>query len=302
MLLTLLLSCDGAEPATTPTPTPALPEPAAGAVETSIDTAALLAAGLCQEFGEIIHTEPHRLTDGRVLIEANCMMAAYQGVFEYAWADGNRPVSDQNGQLLSVVGLPTFETDSGTLRWLSKARGVGDCGDHYIYAVQGDQLQQREHRSRDCDDDVEVKDIPPPEAWPLVEATGHCVAGEAVYFSCPTSSTKALSLCGGGGTVQYRFGPPGDPELVFPDDSSPAAFTVRTESYARAIATIASFTNGDINYQVTDSSGSGGIDAESNNFQGVTVFQGDKLLATVSCQGLPQTSWEALKAATSSAP
>ena len=89
---------------------------------------------------------------------------------------------------------------------------------------------------------------------------------------------------------------------MFPEDSSPAAFTVKTENYARATATIASFTNGDINYQVTDSSGSGGIDAESNNFQGVDVFQGDKLLATVSCQGSPQTRWDALKAATSTAP
>ena len=236
-----------------------------------------------------------------MLIEANCTMAAYQGVFEYAWADGNRPVRDQNGQLLSVVGLPTFEADSGTLRWLSKARGVGDCGDHFVYVLEGDQLKLREHRSRGCDDETEVNDIPPPEAWPLVEATGHCAVGEMVFFSCPTSSTKTLSLCGGAGEVQYRYGPPGAPELVFPEDSSAAAFTVKTESYARAIATIASFNNGDINYQVTDSSGSGGMDGESNNFQGVYVFKGDKLLATVGCKGTPETRWDALEAATSSA-
>lgn len=51
----------------------------------------------------------------------------------------------------------------------------------------------------------------------------HCVAGEEVFFSCPMEgSNKTASLCGGideSGVplwLQYRFGPIGSAELVFP--------------------------------------------------------------------------------------
>ena len=304
MHLLFLLSCDGSEPQTatptTPTTPPAAASAAAPAADVAVDPAALLAAGLCREDNEILHTQTFTLPDGRALIEANCLMGAYQGVFEYAWADGSRPISDQSGQLLSASGLPDFDAATGTLSWLSKARGAGGCGDYFVYVLQGDHFQQQEHRSRSCD--ASVQNIPPPEEWPLVEATGHCMAGETVFFSCPTSSTKTLSLCGGSGTVQYRFGPPGSPELVFPSDSSPSTFTVKTENYARATAKIASFYNGDVNYQITDSIGSGGVDAESNNFQGVYVFEADQLIATVPCQGAPQVDWDSLMTAAPQTP
>jgi hypothetical protein len=63
------------------------------------------------------------------------------------------------------------------------------------------------------------------------EAQDHWRQGEVVYFSCRIEgSHKLVSLCGGlvrdpetserraDAWLQYRFGPPGKPELVFPPE------------------------------------------------------------------------------------
>ncbi len=60
-------------------------------------------------------------------------------------------------------------------------------------------------------------------------AQSHCAPNEAVYFTCRIQKTaKILSVCGSAlktieslpnrdkAWLQYRFGPLGDPELVFP--------------------------------------------------------------------------------------
>ena len=45
-----------------------------------------------------------------------------------------------------------------------------------------------------------------------------CQPGEKVHFSCAVKGGKVVSLCGDAGRswLQYRFGPPGRPELVYP--------------------------------------------------------------------------------------
>ncbi|MFT4978544.1 MAG: hypothetical protein ACI8S6_004454 [Myxococcota bacterium] len=250
--------------------------------------------------GRITEVQLITLPDGRAIAEVNCEIYAYQGTYTYAWADGPRPILDSDGDQLVVLGIPFLDPATGELKWLQKSRGPGDCGSFYRYALEGDHFRELEHRSRECDDSSE--EVPPPDEWPLVGAgEGHCAAGESVFFSCSTNNSKVLSLCGSGSgsgsRVQYRFGPLGNPELVYPPDSRASAFSVAEESTVRAQATVASVSNGDVTYKVTDSiGGGGGPDAASNNFQGVYVYQNDKLLATVGCTGEPETDWAALQA------
>lgn len=129
--------------------------------------------------------------------------------------------------------------------------------------------------------------VTPPSA-----ATGHCAAGEQVWFDCPITGGKRVSLCGGPGAAdaQYRFGAVGSPELVFPAAATggKAAFKVEERTHIRSQGTVAVFENEGHRYEVSSyAGGGGGADAESNNFQGVYVFKGDELLATVSCSEHP---------------
>jgi hypothetical protein len=68
---------------------------------------------------------------------------------------------------------------------------------------------------------------------PAASAQSHCKKGEVVYFSCTTKSAgKVVSLCGGplngmgpereneDGWLQYRFGRPGKPEFVYPNQKA----------------------------------------------------------------------------------
>ena len=63
----------------------------------------------------------------------------------------------------------------------------------------------------------------------LATAASHCYSGESTYFSCPIAgSKKVVSLCGSADLLsklgdnftdswlQYRFGVPGTPELIYP--------------------------------------------------------------------------------------
>lgn len=311
--LLFMLACDGGSPPeeAPPSPPPAPeqppeperpPEPEQPVGAVTVDHGALLSAGACREDGQIERVSTSQLPDGRTILEVLCFMAAYQGAFEYRWQDGLAPVLAEDGQPIAPVGLPTLDVSTGRLTWLSKARGLGDCGDYFVYQLRGERFALLEHRSRPCDN---PDDYTPPEQWALVGSagTGHCTGAETAYFSCPTSPTKVLSLCGGAGQVQYRFGPVGTPELVFPEDSSPSAFTVREERYARSMADVATFTNGDVRYEVTDAiGGGGGPDAEANNFQGVYVFRGDELLASVNCTSEPIRNWAALRSVVPEAP
>jgi len=295
-LLMLLLACDGSAPPAEPAPSPAPVPTPAPAPQAAPDKASLLAAGLCSDDGTIQEMQAVTLSDGRKLLELTCAMYAYQGTFSYAWADSGEPVRDQDGNILSLLGWPGLDTETGALAWLSKARGVGDCGDYFVYQLEGDRFVQKEHRSRGCDNNAD--EVPPPDQWPLAgSGIGHCTGGEVAYFSCATSATKVLSLCGGSGSLQYRFGPVGAPELAHPANSAASAFTVGTKSYPQFQAETASVANGDVTYEIHEASGAGGPNAETNNFVGVYVFEGEELLASVSCSGDVTSDWAALQSA-----
>lgn len=285
MFLLFALACAGsptsvtapAAPTTTPTPvtTPAaLP-----------DADALLAAGLCTEEKAIVELRTVHLDDGRTMQEAVCARYAYQEVVQYSWAHTPGPVGTTLGQPLSVVGVPRMDA-KGALSWLSKARGPGDCGHFYRYQIDGDALRLVELRGRECTDE------PPaeldPSTWPLLDH-GHCGPNDAAYFSCPVSGGKHLSLCGASKAVWYAFGPVGKPELRL--DSG---ITVADRTMLRAKAWVATATVGEVSYEVTESVGSGARDGAANNFSGVRVLKGDKVLATIPCTAAPVSSWTSL--------
>lgn len=46
-------------------------------------------------------------------------------------------------------------------------------------------------------------------------AASHCTAGEQTMFSCATGG-KIVSVCAAKRAVQYRFGPEGKPEMIWP--------------------------------------------------------------------------------------
>lgn len=304
LLLFLLTACDGGDtptttPSVTPDPAPA-PAPAPAPKPTPVampSKGALLKAGLCSDDGTIQEMQVVSLSDGRSLIEVTCAMYAYQGTFSYAWPDG-RPVVDQDGDPIQLLGFPGLDAETGVLSWLSKARGPGDCGDWYRYTLEQDRFVLQEHRSRSCDAETDPETFPPPHLWPLQGPykEGLCANGETVYFSCPVSASKVLSVCGSSGEVQYRFGPPGAPELSYPHDGSTGPFGLSEVRTVRSVATVLTVTSNDIRYEVTDAiGGGGGPDAAANNFQGVYVYQGDKQLAAIRCNTEPTTDWSALQ-------
>jgi len=134
---------------------------------------AFLGAGFCAEDGELANVQQIPLPDGRVIYELNCVMAAYQGGYEYAWAD-LKPVLNQSDAPMTLVGLPYRDKGVIELKWTEKARGVGDCGDWFWYTFSGDRFRFREHRHRACDDSVEITpEMLEGSQWPLVEGKVH---------------------------------------------------------------------------------------------------------------------------------
>lgn len=119
---------------------------------------------------------------------------------------------------------------------------------------------------------------------------GHCGTDEIVLFHCAVEGDKQLSLCGSAtlATVQYRFGPVGAPELVYPDDGARSSLTYGHEAWARGEEYSVAFTRGEHTYRIVDASGSG-IDGEANNYQGVKVLSGDEEIAFVACTDAAST-------------
>lgn len=113
---------------------------------------------------------------------------------------------------------------------------------------------------------------------------GHCATDEIVLFDCGVEGDQQLSLCGSSSlaTVQYRFGPKGAPELVYPGDGARTALSHGYEAWARGEEHSVSFTRGEHTYRIVDASGSG-IDGEANNYQGVKVLQGDEEIVFLGC-------------------
>lgn len=92
-------------------------------------------------------------------------------------------------------------------------------------------------------------------------APSHCTDQEQILFSCQIAkSSKVVSLCASKdlakdqGSLIYRFGKIGKPELIFPEqtEASLNAFTYSHYFRAQADRTDISFKNKEFEYQVFD--------------------------------------------------
>lgn len=150
---------------------------------------------------------------------------------------------------------------------------------------------------------------PPPAAGPTGEdaewlranaskGVGHCASDEIVLFDCGVRGDKRLSLCGSStlDEVQYRFGPEGAPELVYPEDGTPSALTYGHQAWARGEEHSVSFARGDTSYAIVDAAGGGGPDGEANNYQGVKVYQGGEEIAFLPCTTIYDSQLDRLEA------
>ncbi len=125
-------------------------------------------------------------------------------------------------------------------------------------------------------------------AW---AATTHCTAPERVLFTCPAGK-KIVSVCASptltptSGVMQYRFGPSGAPELLFPD--TPAhphtVVTAGTLMFSGGGGAYLRFTKGPYGYVVYSAIGKGWGEKA-----GVAVEQGGRVTANIKCTG-PVTS------------
>lgn len=127
--------------------------------------------------------EAHDLGDGRTLYCVLCDQAAYQSVFvvmlqETPGGPGTLlrfPLYDRDGARVSrsedtsLAGLPDFDATKKTLSVLYKARGLGDCGSHVVYAFprQGAPTVL-EARAKGCSDRPTRRDADIAR-WPLVK-------------------------------------------------------------------------------------------------------------------------------------
>jgi hypothetical protein len=114
------------------------------------------------------------------------------------------------------------------------------------------------------------------------QAVTHCTADEVTYFSCPVRGRgKVVSVCGGPGWMQYRFGPLGRLELVFPSAKSGSLQQFRGEyHYHRELgqeASVLSFNTNGVDYAVTQVEG-------DSRFVGVVVSPGKRKTTRLPCR------------------
>jgi len=134
---------------------------------------------------------------------------------------------------------------------------------------------------------------------PITEAIAsepltHCGTGEDVFFSCAIEgSSKAVSLCGETDDsgrpiwVQYRFGPVGRSELVFPLGKADALGKfggVRQSAKAIGLTVLEVwFRIGAHDYLIQHTSG-GDCEDECKEVNDLIIFKRGATIATLSCE------------------
>jgi hypothetical protein len=103
-----------------------------------------------------------------------------------------------------------------------------------------------------------------------LSAAGLCLTGEETYFSCEIrGSRKNVSVCGGTGWLQYRFGTTNHIELTFPSEREGSLRRFQGASRIHKAADVAAeflmFQRGGIEYSVTAMNG-------GSEFNGVSVL------------------------------
>lgn len=113
----------------------------------------------------------------------------------------------------------------------------------------------------------------------------HCQGGERVVFTCAVKK-KLLSVCAGPDWLQYRFGRPGTPELVYPPEKalSLGRFRFEERTLISGTSQVLSFANQGTRYEVYSQDGrdAGG---------GVLVSTGAGRPTTIACSGAFQERW-----------
>ncbi|SDW49077.1 hypothetical protein SAMN05421783_104237 [Thiocapsa roseopersicina] len=126
----------------------------------------------------------------------------------------------------------------------------------------------------------------------LADATNsHCSSGELVVFSCDTGK-KTVSVCASpdlsarGGWVEYRFGPVGAPELVFPAARSHPRHVVQagTWGFSGGGGAFMQFSKAPYAYTVYTAIGKGWGEKS-----GVAVLKNGKRIANLPCLGPVQS-------------
>lgn len=115
----------------------------------------------------------------------------------------------------------------------------------------------------------------------------HCSADEQTLFNCSTGG-KTVSVCAAPnlsadtGSAQYRFGPPGAPELVYPPTAAGWRKLTRggVLTFAGGGGAYLAFTNGPYRYVVYTAIGSGWGEKA-----GVAVEKNGKRVASLPCKG-----------------
>jgi hypothetical protein len=128
----------------------------------------------------------------------------------------------------------------------------------------------------------------PCPAW--AAAVTHCKAAETVVFSCSTGS-RILSICASSnlsknaGYLQYRYGPPGKPELVFPEMlRHPAGlFTPGTLMFSGGGGAYLKFSKPPFAYTVFSAIGNWGARGKAT-VQGVAVQKDGAEFANIPCK------------------
>lgn len=124
----------------------------------------------------------------------------------------------------------------------------------------------------------------------MADATeSHCTKEESIIFNCKIGK-KTVSVCASipvtkvSGYLQYRFGPIGSPELVYPDTQIPPgdSITADTLTFAGGGAAYIRFIRNRYSYVVYTAIGKGWGDKA-----GVTVEQDHKRQVNLSCKDKP---------------
>ena len=101
----------------------------------------------------------------------------------------------------------------------------------------------------------------------------HCGADESVQFSCATGPGRYGSLCGRDDAhwAQFRLGPLGKPEYVFPKDGDRSVFVYGENAWASGKESSISFEVDGLEHRIAIAYGSA-IDGPSNSYERLEIF------------------------------
>lgn len=131
---------------------------------------------------------------------------------------------------------------------------------------------------------------------PALVVKSHCAPQEKVIFSCATANAKIISLCSSStltsseGYLQYRFGPAGKPELVYPATKEHPSkhFQFGESNYSSGVGLYLKFKNSEYTYALFSVSTKFG-----ERRAGVDVSKPGEQIAYIECKGKSQFGMEA---------